>query len=117
MQNNIASYDHSKHSKRLLFIDVMRAYAILMMVQGHTVDSLIDPIYRDSSYWLFSLWDQMRGVTAPVFFFSAGTIFSYLLLRKNLPIRKNERFYKGMKRVVILLLLGYALRFNFDIIF
>ncbi|GAB1370870.1 hypothetical protein MASR1M45_09320 [Candidatus Kapaibacterium sp.] len=112
MENNLQQFDHSKSSNRLLFIDVMRAYAILMMVQGHMIDALIDPVYRDSSIWLFSLWDHMRGVTAPVFFFSSGTIFSYLLLRKNLPIRKNERFFKGMKRVGILLLLGYLLRFN-----
>jgi uncharacterized membrane protein len=113
MENNvIPAYDHSKVSKRLLFIDVIRAYAILMMVQGHVIDSMIDPIYRDSTNWLFSIWDQMRGITAPAFFFSSGTIFSYLLLRKNLPIRQNERFYKGMKRVGILLLIGYVLRFN-----
>ena len=112
MKNNSTSYDHSKQSNRLLFIDVMRAYAILMMIQGHVIDALIDPIYRDSGNWLFSIWDHMRGVTAPVFFFSSGTIFSYLLLRKNLPLKDNERFYKGSKRVFILLVIGYLLRFE-----
>lgn len=106
------NYDHSKQSNRLLFIDLMRAYAILMMIQGHMIDSMLDPIYRNSDYFLFSLWDQMRGITAPVFFFSSGTIFSYLLLRKNLPLLENERFFKGSKRVFLLLLIGYLLRFN-----
>jgi len=115
--NTLQAYDHSKQSNRLLFIDVMRAYAILMMVQGHMIDSMIDPVFRDSSNWLFSLWDTMRGITAPVFFFSSGTIFSYLLLRKNLPLRENERFYKGIKRVGSLLLIGYLLRFNPDMLF
>lgn len=110
-------YDHSKQSNRLLFIDLMRAYAILMMIQGHMIDSMIDPIYRDSGNFFFSLWDQMRGVTAPVFFFSSGTIFSYLLLRKNLPLFENERFFKGSKRVFVLLLIGYVLRFNPRMIF
>lgn len=111
------SYDHSKQSNRLLFIDVMRAYAILMMIQGHMIDAMIDPIYRDSSNFFFSLWDQMRGVTAPVFFFSSGTIFSYLLLRKNLPLMENERFFKGIKRVFILLVIAYLLRFNPGMLF
>jgi uncharacterized membrane protein len=116
MKSNLQPYDHSKQSSRLLFIDVMRAYAILMMVQGHVIDALIDPIYRDSGNWLFAMWDHMRGVTAPVFFFSSGTIFSYLLLRKNLPLKDNERFYKGVKRVFTLLAIGYLLRFNPNIL-
>jgi len=104
--------DIANRSERIIFIDLMRAYAILMMIQGHVVDAFIDPIYRDSGNWIFSLWDHMRGVTAPVFFFSAGAIFSYLLLRKNLPLKDNARFYKGIKRVFILLFVGYLLRFN-----
>ncbi len=111
-----SAYDHSKSSKRLIFIDVMRAYAILMMIQGHWIDAMIEPFYRDHSNFFFSLWDQMRGITAPVFFFSSGTIFSYLLLRKNLPIRENDRFFKGIKRVFTLLVIGYLLRFNFGIL-
>lgn len=99
-------------SGRILFIDLMRAYAILMMIQGHVVDAFIDPIYRNPENWIFYLWDHMRGVTAPVFFFSAGAIFSYLLLHKNLPLRDNQRFYKGINRIFILLIIGYLLKFN-----
>ena len=55
----------------------------------------------------------MTGVqTCALPIFSSGTIFSYLLLRKNLPLKDNERFYKGAKRVLILLVIGYLLRFN-----
>ena len=106
------SDDITTRSGRIIFIDLMRAYAILMMIQGHVVDAFIDPIYRDSGNWIFSLWDHMRGVTAPVFFFSAGAIFSYLLLRKDLPLKDNTRFHKGIRRVFILLFVGYLLRFN-----
>ncbi|MBX3044651.1 MAG: DUF1624 domain-containing protein [Candidatus Kapabacteria bacterium] len=118
MQNNqTTTLDHSKQSSRLLFIDVMRAYAILMMIQGHWVDAMIEPALRDSSNWIFAWWDHMRGITAPVFFFSSGTIFSYLLLRKKLPIAENDRFFKGIKRVFLLLLIGYLLRFNPSMLF
>lgn len=54
----------------------------------------------------------MRGITAPVFFFSSGTIFAYLLLRKDLPFWKNERVTKGIKRAALLIFTGYLLRFN-----
>jgi len=104
--------DHSKQSKRLIFIDLMRAYAILMMVQGHTIDTCLDPIYRNNDYILYYIWNFFRGITAPVFFFSSGAIFSYLLLRKDMPFWKNERVIKGFKRVGLLLFTGYLLRFN-----
>ena len=52
--NNENIIDHSKQSKRLIFIDLMRAFAILMMVQGHTVDTVLDPIYRDNNNIFYS---------------------------------------------------------------
>lgn len=104
--------DHSKQSRRLIFIDLMRAYAILMMLQGHTIGTVLAPQYQDFNDPLFFFWGFMRGITAPVFFFSSGTIFAYLLLRKDLPFWKNERVTKGLKRVGLLLVTGYLLRFN-----
>ncbi len=108
--------DHSKQSRRLVFIDLMRAYAILMMLQGHVVGTVLAPEYQDTSYWIYSIWNFMRGITAPVFFFSSGTIFTYLLLRKDTPFWENERVVKGIKRSIFLLFVGYLMRFNPDIL-
>ncbi|HRP02276.1 MAG TPA: heparan-alpha-glucosaminide N-acetyltransferase domain-containing protein [Candidatus Kapabacteria bacterium] len=108
--------DHSKQSRRLVFIDLMRAYAILMMLQGHTIGAVLAPEYQDNSLTFYYLWNFMRGITAPVFFFSSGTIFAYLLLRKDLPFWQNERAIKGVKRGFFLLFVGYLLRFNPDIL-
>ncbi|MEM6543164.1 MAG: acyltransferase family protein, partial [Bacteroidota bacterium] len=68
-------------SKRLFFIDAMRAWAILMMLQGHFIDGLLDPIFRDPEHLAYSIWLYFRGITAPVFFTVSGFIFTYLLLR------------------------------------
>jgi uncharacterized membrane protein len=108
--------DHSKASPRLHFIDLVRAYAILMMVQGHMIDATLAMEFRDADNFFYNIWNHMRGITAPVFFFASGTIFTYLLMRKNIKFTENERVSKGLKRVIILILLGYLLRFNFDII-
>ncbi|HCK22262.1 MAG TPA: hypothetical protein DHW15_08885, partial [Bacteroidetes bacterium] len=67
-----------------------------MMLQGHFVDTMLDPVFRDKTNWLFYSWSFMRGITAPVFFFSAGLVFMYLLSRKSIPWRDNERIYKGI---------------------
>ncbi|MFN3196435.1 MAG: heparan-alpha-glucosaminide N-acetyltransferase domain-containing protein [Chlorobiota bacterium] len=101
-------------NKRIVFIDLMRAYAILMMVQGHLVDACLDPIYRDSENTLYFIWNFMRGVTAPVFFFSSGMIFTYLLMKQEksgIGIN-NPRVKKGFSRFIMLLGVGYLLHFN-----
>lgn len=108
--------DHSKESPRLHFIDLVRAYAILMMVQGHMIDATLAYEFRDTGNFFYGIWNHMRGITAPVFFFASGTIFTYLLMRKPVHFTKNERVTKGLKRVVVLILLGYILRFNYDIL-
>ncbi|PKL84481.1 MAG: hypothetical protein CVV22_12725 [Ignavibacteriae bacterium HGW-Ignavibacteriae-1] len=108
--------DHSKESPRLHFIDLVRAYAILMMVQGHMIDATLAMEFRDNANFFYNLWNHMRGITAPVFFFASGTIFTYLLMRKNVKFTENERVTKGLKRFVMLIILGYLLRFNFGIL-
>jgi uncharacterized membrane protein len=99
-------------TKRLYFIDAMRAWAILMMLQGHFVDGLLDMNFRDDSNPLFAIWKYFRGITAPVFFTVSGFIFTYLLVRGDKQGLKNPRVKKGIKRGLELLFIGYLLRMN-----
>ncbi|MBT8281344.1 MAG: DUF1624 domain-containing protein, partial [Muriicola sp.] len=99
-------------TNRLYFIDAMRAWAILMMLQGHFVDGLLDPVYRDPGNGFYSLWLYFRGITAPVFFTVSGFIFTYLLIRVPQTGLDNPRIKKGLKRGLQLLLIGYLLRLN-----
>ncbi|MDH7605331.1 MAG: heparan-alpha-glucosaminide N-acetyltransferase domain-containing protein, partial [Melioribacter sp.] len=72
MMNNISP-------KRVIFIDMMRAFAVLMMVQGHTIDTFLSNEYRTTESILYNIWFTIRGFTAPIFMFSSGTVFTYLL--------------------------------------
>ncbi|MEJ2585667.1 MAG: heparan-alpha-glucosaminide N-acetyltransferase domain-containing protein [Robiginitalea sp.] len=99
-------------NKRLYFIDAMRAWAILMMLQGHFVDGLLDPVFKDASNTAYTTWRYFRGITAPVFFTVSGFIFTYLLLRAPRQGGHNPRIRKGLKRGFQLLLIGYLLRTN-----
>ena len=101
-----------KDSNRLYFIDAMRAWAILMMLQGHFIDGLLDPIYKDNSLISYSIWSYFRGITAPVFFTVSGFIFTYLLIRVPQTGWQNPRVKKGIKRGIELLLIAYLLRSN-----
>ncbi|MGB4545551.1 MAG: heparan-alpha-glucosaminide N-acetyltransferase domain-containing protein, partial [Flavobacteriaceae bacterium] len=50
--------------KRLHFIDAIRAWAILMMLQGHFIDGLLAPQFRDQDQDWFQIWTYFRGITA-----------------------------------------------------
>ncbi|MGB5386197.1 MAG: acyltransferase family protein [Eudoraea sp.] len=97
---------------RLFFIDAMRAWAILMMLQGHFVDGLLENSFRDPNSVIFSVWSYFRGITAPVFFTVSGFIFTYLLIRIPEKGFNNPRIKKGIKRGIQLLFIGYLLRLN-----
>ncbi len=97
---------------RLFFIDAMRAWAILMMLQGHFVDGLLDNAFRDSSSNVYTIWKYFRGITAPVFFTVSGFIFTYLLIRVPQKGFSNPRVKKGIRRGLQLLFIGYLLRLN-----
>ena len=99
-------------SSRLFFIDAMRAWAILMMLQGHFIDGLLDPGFRDAANPIYKTWLYFRGITAPVFFTVSGFIFTYLLIRSKQTGLSNSRIKKGVRRGLQLVLIGYLLRLN-----
>lgn len=96
---------------RIIFIDLLRAFAVLQMVQGHTVDALLAPEYRSFDYPVYAIWNFMRGMTAPIFMFTSGTVFTYLFRLVDEPFEKNPRVKKGIKRFLLLVFLGYLLRY------
>jgi len=97
---------------RLHFLDALRAFAILMMLQGHFVDTLLAPEYRDLGNPVFKIWTFMRGLTAPVFFTVTGIVFVFLLLKENKPLREHVRVRKGIRRAFFLVALAYVLKWN-----
>ncbi len=92
-------------------MDVMRALAVLLMLQGHTIHALLASEFRSMDSVLYSYWYAFRGYTAPIFMFTAGTVFSYLLFKSGAIELKNRRVRKGIRRALILLGIGYFLRF------
>ena len=98
--------DPKPERERLTFIDVMRGYAILMMLQGHTVNVALAEKWRDPSYPVFAVWYYMTGLTAPTFFFAAGFIFAFLMARGE--EKGGQRLQKGFKRFGSLMVLGWV---------
>lgn len=83
-----------------------------MMLQGHFIDTLLNPIYRDNTNAIYNIWTYFRGITAPVFFTISGLVFAYLLLRAYAKGDDKPRIKKGLFRGLLLLVIGYSLRVN-----
>ncbi len=100
----------SAKKNRVIFLDLIRAFAVLMMVQGHTIDVLLAADYRNFDSVFYSVWFFNRGMTAPIFLFTAGTTFTYLFRLHRERFHENPRMWKGVKRFFLLIFLGYLLR-------
>ena len=108
----------SSKKNRVIFIDLMRAFAVFMMVQGHTTDCVLADSSRVVTSPLYLFWNFMRGFTAPIFLFSMGMTFNYLFKLNRHPFKTNPRVLKGIKRFFLLLSIGYLMRYpTFSVIY
>ena len=73
---------------RLDFIDVIRAFAICMMLQGHFVGGFLADRYRDDNNFIYWLWHYCTGITAPCILHRFG-------LYLHFSISKRERCYQN----------------------
>jgi uncharacterized membrane protein len=95
-------------SARLVVVDVARVVAILFMVQGHALDVLLAPAYRQGL--LYDGWLFLRGLTAPMFFMLAGVSFTLASLRSWSDYRQpSSKFFRRITRFAFFVLLGYAM--------
>lgn len=86
----------------------MRAWAVLMMIQGHSIDALLDGSYYDNSSVLFNIWLFNRGLTAPIFLFGSGFAYVIATFRKmdagaSLPM---PVIIKRLRWIGVLFLIG-----------
>lgn len=110
-----ATINSAPKPARILFIDMMRFVALVMMLQGHTVFQVLDPEIREGDSMGISIWLYLRGYTAPVFMTVSGMVFTYLLVMAVTSSGDlNLRLRNGLRRVVMLLVWGYALRIPFE---
>lgn len=101
-------------SRRIRFIDMARAVALLLMLEGHFVQVLLDPRWHVRGQALYEAWLHIRGLAAPMFFTTTGLIFAYLLAKSpcEKPLLQVTRVRRGLMRVPMLLAWGYLLQLN-----
>jgi acyltransferase len=91
---------------RLAALDAARALGVLAMVMGHTLDAVLSPAARQTpamvQYW------HARGLTAPLFLLVSGWAVTLAISRSG---ARGWDVPRGrVRRVALLLFIGYALR-------
>jgi uncharacterized membrane protein len=98
---------------RLRFIDMARAVAILLMLEGHFVDVTLAAEWRRPGNIIYDFWLYVRGLAAPMFFTVTGVIFAYLLSGVREPVfLEAQRVRRGLLRALELFIWGYLLQLN-----
>lgn len=93
---------------RIVWADAARVLALLMMVQGHTIDALLSPALREGR--LHDVWLYCRGLTAPTFMFLSGFSFMIASLKRwDSHLSFTSAVQKRLFRFVSLIVLGYAM--------
>jgi uncharacterized membrane protein len=101
-----------KSNQRIEFLDIMRGVAVVVMVIGHSIDSMLSVDARASE--AFRLYDAVRGFTAPIFLFVAGFAFTVATERRWEDYRSLSRPLRSrLLKVFSLLIVGYALHLPF----
>ena len=98
------------HARRVIFIDLARALAVVLMVSGHTSSALLATSYRQGN-WIH-VWEFQRGLTSALFLLLSGFAFSVATTRHwTSHIRPSRALLKRLRRFGLFILLGYALHF------
>ncbi len=95
---------------RVIFIDLARALAVFLMVQGHTLNAVLAPAYRQG--WVYDAWLFQRGLTSCLFLLLSGFAFSVATSRRwQTPAAQPARVWRRVRRFAGFVALGYALHF------
>jgi acyltransferase len=98
--------------KRYLFLDMLRAVAVVEMIHGHSLDALLSPVLRTTPF--FTTWAHVRGYTAPLFLFASGFAFAVSTLpRLSEYTQITSRTIRRLRRILFIVLVGYLMHLPF----
>ena len=92
---------------RIVFLDWLRGLAAIVMLQGHTFDSLLRPELRDQPAYIFSQF--FGGQAAAIFLFLTGITFGLGMNRRD-ELGAWQRVGGALRRARYLFLVAIAFR-------
>lgn len=97
---------------RFVYIDLLRGWAVLVMIEVHVFNAFLVPAFREEQW--FKVLNFINGLVAPSFLFVAGYSFVLIAQRKwNDYLTVSPVFWKQTGRILQVLAVGYALHLPF----
>jgi uncharacterized membrane protein len=98
--------------KRLLFIDLHRGWALLVMIEVHIFNAMLLPELKTTGWW--SVLNFINGLVAPSFLFISGFAFMIASQRKLNDFKKYKfDFWRQVGRILLIWGAGYSLHIPF----
>jgi uncharacterized membrane protein len=96
--------------KRIKYIDILRGWAVLLMVFWHLTEALISNNIRGTT--IFYISQFVGGLVAPMFLFTAGASSAILMFKKRESfVGFTADFKKRIIRISLILFVAYLLHF------
>ena len=96
---------------RLQHLDFIRLIAMLLMIQGHTLDALLRPEHVNLELFHWKVWLGLRGLTAPMFLMLSGAA-SVLGIRHDADGRVAQDLVQRRVRLALSVIgIGYLMVF------
>ena len=97
-----------KEKIRYTFIDLLRGWAIIIMIEVHVFNAFLLPQLKQAGW--FDILTFMNGLVAPAFLFVSGFAFQVSSGSKLEDMRKlKPPFWKKLWRYFSIIFIGYAL--------
>ena len=101
-----------KEKVRYTFIDLLRGWAILIMIEVHVINAFLLPELKQTNW--FDILTFINGLVAPAFLFVSGFAFQVSSSSRLDDMRKLKLpFWKKLWRYFSIILIGYALHLPF----
>jgi uncharacterized membrane protein len=99
-------------SSRFLFIDLLRGWAVFIMIETHVVNALLQVPLKERP--TFAVLTFINGLVAPSFLFCAG-FASAITLHCNWKafVGLTRTLWRYILRVLFILIVGYSLHFPY----
>lgn len=93
---------------RYLYIDLLRSWAMTIMIEVHVVNAFMLPILRETLW--FPALNFINGLVAPSFIFISGFAFVVSVHGKGEELRGfGDIFRKRLRRIFLIFIVGYLI--------
>ncbi len=107
--------DASPKKRRIEFIDLLRGWAVLVMIETHVTNATLTSEIMSAD--LFQVLKFINGLVAPAFLFASGMAYAVTSRRKlNDYLGFGPPLFRQVLRLLFILMIGYALhlpKFNY----